>query len=131
MHCGKEYPLSFIQESQGVPRCACGGIVKPDVVLYEEGLSESVLNGAVRDIAKADLLIVAGTSLTVYPAAGLLQAFSGRHMVVINRTPTPADKKADLLFSEPVGQVLEEVAKLLEGSISSKSHKGQKEAFYD
>lgn len=131
MHCGKEYPLSFIQESQGIPRCSCGGIVKPDVVLYEEGLSESVLNGAVRDIAKADLLIVAGTSLTVYPAAGLLQAFSGRHMVVINRTPTPADKKADLLFSEPVGQVLEEVAKLLEGGISSKSHKGQKEAFYD
>ncbi len=104
-----------------MPRCACGGIVKPDVVLYEEGLSESVLNGAVRDIAKADLLIVAGTSLTVYPAAGLLQAFSGRHMIVINRTPTPADKKADLLFSEPVGQVLDEVAKLLEGSIRSES----------
>lgn len=122
MRCGKEYPLAFIRHSEGVPRCECGGIVKPDVVLYEEGLSERMLHGALQDIAQADLLIVAGTSLTVYPAAGLLQAFSGHHMVVINRTPTPADKKADRLFSQPVGQVLEQVDKLLESGRKIESH---------
>ena len=107
--CGKFYDIDFIANSTGVPRCPdCGGIVKPDVVLYEEGLDEEVLSGAVNAIRHADTLIIGGTSLVVYPAAGLLRYFRGRHLVVINMQPTPADESADLCIAQPIGQVLRE-----------------------
>lgn len=112
-HCGKFYPVSFIEEAagqgDGVPRCTeCGGIVKPDVVLYEEGLDEEVLSGAVDAIRHADTLIIGGTSLVVYPAAGLIRYFRGDNLVVINMQPTGADASADLCIAKPIGQVLSE-----------------------
>lgn len=107
MKCGKFYDVDFIDKSQGIPRCTeCGGIVKPDVVLYEEGLDPDTLEGAVRAIEEADLLIVGGTSLAVYPAAGLLQYFHGRNLVVINKQPTPADHMASLVLNMPIGRAL-------------------------
>ena len=107
MKCGKSYDIDFIDRSQGIPRCTeCGGIVKPDVVLYEEGLDPATLDGAVRAIQAADLLIVGGTSLAVYPAAGLLQYFQGRNLVVINKQPTPADRMASLVLNMPIGRAL-------------------------
>ena len=107
MKCGKSYDIDFIDRSQGIPRCTeCGGIVKPDVVLYEEGLDPATLDGAVRAIQAADLLIVGGTSLAVYPAAGLLQYFRGRNLVVINKQPTPADRMASLVLNMPIGRAL-------------------------
>lgn len=107
MKCGKSYDIDFIDQSQGIPRCTeCGGIVKPDVVLYEEGLDPATLDGAVRAIQAADLLIVGGTSLAVYPAAGLLQYFRGRNLVVINKQPTPADRMASLVLNMPIGRAL-------------------------
>ena len=107
VRCGKFYDVDFIAESTGVPCCtACGGIIKPDVVLYEEGLDPDTLEGAVKAIAAADLLIVGGTSLAVYPAAGLLQYFRGRDLVVINKQPTPADRHASLVLNLPIGQAL-------------------------
>ena len=111
--CGKFYPVSFIEEvagqGDGVPRCTeCGGIVKPDVVLYEEGLDEQVLSGAVDAIRHADTLIIGGTSLVVYPAAGLIRYFRGDNLVVINMQPTGADASADLCIAKPIGQVLSE-----------------------
>ncbi len=105
MRCGKFYPLSYIAESKGVPRCECGGIVKPDVVLYGEPLDDKTVQGAVGVIAKADALIVGGTSLVVYPAAGFLDFFRGRHLVVVNKTPTQADARADLVINAPIGEV--------------------------
>jgi len=107
--CGKSYTPEFIRDSEGVPRCSCGGRIKPDVVLYEEGLDQSVLSGAIHAIRQADLMIVAGTSLTVYPAAGLLQYFRGKHLVLINRDATPYDSQADLVLHEKVGQVLSQI----------------------
>ena len=104
--CGKSYDFKYMKESKGVPRCSCGGMIKPDVVLYEESLNEKVLDGAIRSIAAADLLIVGGTSLAVYPAAGLLQYFQGDALVLINKGATPMDKNADLLIQQPIGQVL-------------------------
>ena len=109
--CGKFYPVSFIEEAgktgDGIPRCTdCGGVVKPDVVLYEEGLDEATLEGAVNAIRAADVLIVGGTSLAVYPAAGLLRYFKGDTLVVINKQPTPADGMANLLLHMPIGQAL-------------------------
>lgn len=92
--------------SDGIPRCCCGGIIKPDVVLYEESLDQPVLEQAVSAISKADLMIIAGTSLAVYPAAGLLQFFQGNHLAIINRDPTPQDSAADLCIRENVGEVL-------------------------
>lgn len=107
--CGKFYDVDFIANSTGVPRCTeCGGIVKPDVVLYEEGLDEEVLSGAVNAIRHADTLIIGGTSLVVYPAAGLIRYFRGGHLVVINMQPTGADAEADLCIAKPIGQVLSE-----------------------
>ncbi len=107
--CGKFYDVDFIAQSTGVPRCtACGGIVKPDVVLYEEGLDEAVMEGAANAIRKADLLIVGGTSLAVYPAAGLLRYYRGRELAVINRDPTPADAMATLVLNMPIGEALRE-----------------------
>ena len=109
--CGKFYPVAFIEQAagqgDGIPRCTeCGGIVKPDVVLYEEGLDEQTLEDAVRAISAADTLIVGGTSLAVYPAAGLLRYFRGDELVVINKQPTPADHSATLVLNQPIGQAL-------------------------
>ena len=109
MRCKTAYPVEFIRDSTGVPTCTCGGIVKPDVVLYEEGLDNRVIEGAVHDIRSADLLIIGGTSLAVYPAAGLIDYFSGRHIVLINKTPTPCDDRADLVLTGPIGQLLEQI----------------------
>lgn len=107
--CGAFYDMDFIARSEGVPRCTeCGGIVKPDVVLYEEGLDNEVLSGAIQAIRRADTLIIGGTSLVVYPAAGLVDYFRGRDLVVINMQPTAADQRADLCIARPIGQVLSE-----------------------
>lgn len=109
MDCGKFFPMETILHSTGIPRCECGGVIKPDVVLYEEGLDDATVRGALRVISQADVLIVAGTSLTVYPAAGFLDAFSGRHLILINRDPTPADGRAGLVIHDKVGEVLDAV----------------------
>lgn len=106
--CGKFYGVDFIAHTAGVPRCAeCGGIVKPDVVLYEEGLDEQTLSGAVKAIRSADTLIVGGTSMVVYPAAGLVDYFRGDDLVVINMQPTRADRAASLCIAAPIGKVLD------------------------
>ena len=97
--CGKSYDFKYMKESKGIPRCSCGGMIKPDVVLYEEPLDDNVVNGAVDAIAHADMLIIGGTSLVVYPAAGLTRFFNGDKLVIINRDPTPQDRNADLLIS--------------------------------
>ena len=112
-HCGKFFPVEFIEEAgktgDGIPRCtACGGIVKPDVVLYEEGLDEQTIENAVNAIRQADTLIIGGTSLAVYPAAGLIRYFRGDDLVIINKQPTPADATATLLINQPIGQALSE-----------------------
>ncbi len=106
MKCGKMVPLSAIEKHEGIPRCTCGGILKPEVVLYEEGLDDATVSGAVRAIAQADMLIIGGTSLTVYPAAGFIHYFRGEHLVLMNKTPTAMDAEADLVITEPIGQVL-------------------------
>lgn len=105
MRCGRAYHATFIRDCPGVPRCDCGGIVKPDVVLYEEPLDEKTLTGAVKAISRADLLIVGGTSLTVYPAAGLLRYYGGDRLVLINRDETPYDNEASLVLHESLGEV--------------------------
>ena len=104
--CHKFYGLDAILHSTGVPKCTCGGDIKPDVVLYEESLDEAVLQGAVEAISSADLLIVGGTSLAVYPAAGLLRYYRGNRLVLINRSVTPYDDRADLLFQCGLGETL-------------------------
>lgn len=104
--CYQFYAGEYVQNSTGVPVCICGGMIKPDVVLYEESLDQNVLEGAIADIQGADLLIVGGTSLAVYPAAGLLQYFHGDRLVLMNKTPTPYDRQADLVISAPIGEVL-------------------------
>ena len=109
--CRKFYGPEFVQQSVGIPRCSCGGTVKPDVVLYEESLDDRCIMGAVRAIAEADLLIVGGTSLTVYPAAGLIRYYQGNRLVLINRDETPYDDEANLVFRESIGQVLEEACR--------------------
>ncbi len=106
LRCGEHYPAEFIRDSKGIPKCSCGGIVRPDVVLYEEGLSNDMLEKSIQAIEKADLLIVAGTSLTVYPAAGLLRYYQGNRLVLINRDVTPYDGSADLVFHDSLGNVL-------------------------
>jgi NAD-dependent protein deacetylases, SIR2 family len=111
LHCGKSYPPETIRDSADpVPLCTCGGRIKPDVVLYEEGLDNDVVAGAVHAISEADLLIVAGTSLTVYPAAGLIRYFRGKHIVLINRDATPMDDECDLIIRDKVGEVLSSLA---------------------
>ena len=109
MKCGKFYDVKFVKESADVPKCSCGGTIKPDVVLYEEGLDDSVINGAVKAIMGADTLIVAGTSLVVYPAAGLIRYFRGKHLVLINLTKTDADSLAELVIRDKVGKVFGEI----------------------
>ena len=103
--CGKFYSAEFVKNHPDVPRCECGGIVKPDVVLYEESLDGNTIEGAVRAIQSADLLIIAGTSLTVYPAAGLVNYYRGNRMVLINRDATPYDNQADLVFHQSLGEI--------------------------
>ena len=104
--CGKFYDVSYIKHSQGVPRCTCGGRIKPDVVLYEEGLDEKTLYRAVEYIQEADVLIIAGTSLAVYPAAGLVRYYRGHKLVVINKTPLDRGLGADLVITGAVGETL-------------------------
>ena len=98
---------------EGVPRCDCGGIIKPDVVLYEEGLDQQILSESVSSIASADTLIIGGTSQAVYPAAGLIDYFRGKNLVVINKSPTPRDKNAALLIADSIGKVLGEAVEAM------------------
>ena len=107
--CGKFYGLDDILRTEGVPRCSCGGIIKPDVVLYEEGLDQGTLEESVRCLAAADLLIIGGTSLNVYPAAGLIRYFGGRHLVLINKSPVAQDLAAELVITDPIGETLSQV----------------------
>ena len=104
--CGTFYGLDRILKTEGVPRCACGGAVKPDVVLYEEGLDQTVLNRAVQALEEADLLIIGGTSLNVWPAAGLINYYGGRDVVLINRSAVGRDLSAGLVITDPIGEVL-------------------------
>lgn len=105
VRCGKRYDADFVQNASGTPHCSCGGVVRPDIVLYEEGLDSDVLTRAVTEISRADLLIIGGTSLAVYPAAGLIHYFRGGHLVLINRSPTPMDSLAELIIAEKIGEV--------------------------
>lgn len=107
--CGKFYDAKYIKESGGIPRCECGGIIKPDVVLYEEGLDGRTIQNTVQAIAQADMLIIGGTSLVVYPAASFIDYFHGKYLVVINKSATPRDGQADLCIQEPIGKVLGEI----------------------
>lgn len=112
--CGDFYDLDFIINSEGVPKCSvCGGAVKPDVVLYEEGLDDGTITGAIRSITEADTLIIGGTSLVVQPAASLIHYFKGKHLVLINKSSTPYDNQADLVIHEPIGKVLNEALALV------------------
>ena len=107
--CRKFHDAEFVQNSDGIPRCSCGGIVKPDVVLYEEGLDEETIERSICAIMDADLLIVGGTSLTVYPAAGLINYYRGNRLVLINRDETPYDHRADLVFHQSLGSIFSEL----------------------
>ena len=107
--CGKFHDVHCITDSEGVPKCECGGIIKPDVVLYEESLNDDTVNGAVQAIASADTLIIGGTSLNVYPAAGLIRYFKGNDLVIINMSPTQMDKNADLLICDRIGEVFSRI----------------------
>ena len=106
MKCGKFYDADFIKNSDGVPHCECGGIVKPDVVLYEEGLDQNVTQRAVMAISMADTLIIGGTSLVVYPAAGFVDYFHGKHLVVINKSETGKNVDAELTINAPIGEIM-------------------------
>ncbi len=107
--CGKFYDAEYILSSRGVPKCTCGGAIKPDVVLYEEGLDNQTINGAVKAISEADMMIIGGTSLVVYPAAGLIDYYRGNKLVVINKAPTSRDGMADLVISGPIGEILSKI----------------------
>lgn len=107
--CHKFYDLEYIIKSDGVPECECGGIVKPDVVLYEEGLDTETIQKAIYYISHAEVLIIGGTSLVVYPAAGMIDYFQGKYLVVINKAPTPRDKQADILIQDSIGKVFSEI----------------------
>ncbi len=109
MNCGKEYGIDVIENSKGVPRCTCKGIIKPDVVLYEEGLDADVMDGAIRSISSADMLIVGGTSLAVYPAAGLLRYYKGNRLVLINKSQTAMDSMANLVLNCGLGEVFSQL----------------------
>ncbi|MDR3240530.1 MAG: NAD-dependent protein deacylase [Clostridiales bacterium] len=106
--CRRSYGVEAVTESGGVPHCVCGGVIKPDVVLYEESLNEDIMRQAVQAISSADALIIGGTSLNVYPAAGLLRFYAGHRLALINRTRTPLDSQADLVIYENIGKTLEE-----------------------
>ena len=109
MKCHTFYDEKYILQADGVPKCEkCGGTIKPDVVLYEEGLDDQIISGAIHAISQADTLIIGGTSLVVYPAAGLIDYFSGNNLVLINKSTTPADNKADLVINDDIAKVMEE-----------------------
>ncbi len=105
-NCGKFYDAAYVKHAEGIPRCECGGIIKPDVVLYEEGLDSMTIQKSVRAISEADMLIIGGTSLVVYPAASFIDYFHGKYLVVINKSATPRDSQASLNIQEPIGKVL-------------------------
>ena len=107
--CKKFYSAEFVFSSKGVPKCECGGIIKPDVVLYEENLNENILNSAIQAIQNAEVLIVAGTSLTVYPASGLVNFFKGKNLILINKTQTSYDNIADIIINSSLGEVFKEL----------------------
>lgn len=107
--CHKFYDAEYIRNGRGIPRCECGSIIKPDVVLYEEGLDNETISKSVRYISQADMLIIGGTSLVVYPAAGLIDYFSGKHLVVINKSTTSRDAQADLVIDGSIGRVFEQI----------------------
>lgn len=107
--CGKFFDVGVIKNSQGIPTCECGGRIKPDVVLYEEGLDQNTLSGAVRAISEADMLIIGGTSLAVYPAAGLIDYYRGNRLVLVNKTPTPRDAMADLVVTGSIGEIFSQL----------------------
>ena len=109
MKCGRSFDIDYIVNADGVPKCPCSGIVKPDVVLYEEGLDDNTVRGAVEAIARCDMLIVAGTSLRVYPAAGFIRYFRGRYLVMINKSCTDFDKSFDLILNESLGDVFSKI----------------------
>lgn len=104
--CGRFYDANYVKQSSAIPRCDCGGIIKPDVVLYEEGLDQDIIRRSIQAIAKADMLIIGGTSLVVYPAAGFIDYFRGKYLVVINKGETARSVGADLSISQPIGEVL-------------------------
>ena len=107
--CGKFYDMESVLHGEGIPRCSCGGRIKPDVVLYEEGLDQGILEEAFRYISEADVLIIGGTSLAVYPAAGLIDYYRGNKLIVINRSATPRDSQADLLIQGSIGEILDQL----------------------
>lgn len=107
--CGRLYDASYIKESTGVPKCACGGQIKPDVVLYEEGLDDVTMQSAIHFISQAEILIIGGTSLAVYPAAGLIDFYKGNKLVLNNKSATPLDSRADLVIQAPIGEVFQQV----------------------
>ena len=109
MKCRKSYDAEFMLNSTNIPKCTCGGIIKPDVVLYEEGLNNNTVTGAINAISNCDTLIIAGTSLTVYPAASFVRYFKGKNLVLINRDPTPMDSSCDLVIHDKVGEVLSKI----------------------
>ena len=109
MKCGKFYDAQFILDSTGVPTCECGGIIKPDVVLYEEGLDNQIMSESIQSIRNADMLIIGGTSLAVYPAAGLIDYYQGNKLVLVNKTPTPRDSMADLVVSGSIGELFDQI----------------------
>ena len=110
MKCHKFYPLAKIVEDKPIPHCECGGIIKPDVVLYEEGLDEETIEKSVESIAKADLLVILGTSLNVYPAAGFIRYFRGKTLAIINKSATPADDNADIVIHEGISETFKKIA---------------------
>ena len=107
--CGKFYDAAYVKNSKGVPRCECGGVIKPDVVLYEESLDENMIDKSIRAISQADTLIIGGTSLVVYPAAGFVDYFKGKHLVVINKSETAKSVRAELTIAAPIGEVLSQI----------------------
>ncbi len=109
MKCGKFYDAGYVKNYDGVPRCECGGMIKPDVVLYEEGLDQATIQGAVRAISQADMLIIGGTSLVVYPAAGFIDYFRGKYLAVINKSETARSVRADLTIAAPIGEIMSKI----------------------
>lgn len=107
--CGKEYDAAYMLHAEGIPTCECGGDIKPDVVLYEEGLDNYVMTQAINDISQADMLIIGGTSLVVYPAAGLIDYYRGRKLVLINKAATQAEARASLVINDSIGKVLSQI----------------------
>lgn len=110
--CGKFYGFDEILHMKGVPKCDCGGTIKPDVVLYEEGLDQMTIQRSIKAIVNADILIIGGTSLAVYPAAGLIDYYRGNKLILINKSETPKDNRADLVIHEPIGQVFRQVVEI-------------------